>query len=61
MIDTITIEVRDVYGVTKYYPVCPTAKLFAKIANTTTLTDNTYKCVTDLGYKVIVTHKGMNK
>ena len=48
----ITVRVKDVYGVTKYYPDCLDAKVFAKIAGTTTLTEVTLRRIMELGYKV---------
>jgi hypothetical protein len=48
----ITVEVRDVYGHIKFYPVCKDAKLFASIAGTTTLTERTIRQIMQLGYKV---------
>ena len=38
MFKVIKIEVRDVYGRQKIYPICENAKRFAHIAGTTTLT-----------------------
>mgnify|MGYP000520569032 CR=1 FL=1 len=48
----ITIEVRDVYGTTKFYPICDRAKLFASIAGTKTLTNDAIKQIKALGYEV---------
>ncbi len=48
----ITVEIREVYGQTKYYPQCEDAKVFAAIACTTTLTEQTLRRVMKLGYKV---------
>lgn len=48
----IRVRQKDVYGVTKYYPDCLDAKVFAKIAGTTTLTEQTLKRIMELGYKV---------
>jgi len=48
----ITINIREVYGVAKAYPVCDKAKLFARIAGTTTLTSQTLALVAKLGYEV---------
>lgn len=48
----ITVEVRDVYGHTKFYPHCTDARIFASIAGTTTLTEATIRRVMKLGYKV---------
>jgi hypothetical protein len=49
---SITVEVRDVYGNTLVYPICDTAKLFARIANKTTLNASILNDVVQLGYQV---------
>jgi hypothetical protein len=55
----IKIEMRNVYGETKAYPVCTAAKLFADIAGTKTLTRHTLRSVLALGYSVeTVGHAG---
>lgn len=54
---TITIELKDQYGKRVIYPVCETAKTFAAIAGTTTLTDMTLMRINSLGYKIITTQK----
>lgn len=51
----ITIQVKNVYGVTKVYPICEKAKLFAQIAGTTTLTQSTLRKVEVLGYAIVQT------
>ncbi len=48
----IEIEVKNVYGEPKVYPMCDKAKLFARIAGTTTLTHNTLTWVERLGYEI---------
>lgn len=48
----IQIEMKEVYGETKVYPVCPKAKLFAKIAGTKTLTRETLENIERLGYQL---------
>ena len=48
----ITVRVREVYGHAKYYPECDDAKVFASIAGTTTLTEQTLRRIMKLGYKV---------
>lgn len=50
----ITVRVREVYGTTKYYPECEDAKLFAKIAKTETLTEQTLNRIIKLGFKLNV-------
>lgn len=49
---TITVRVKDVYGVRTIYPVCQGAHAFAAIAGTKTLTDNTLRYVKCLGYSI---------
>ena len=51
----ITVEVRDVYGQTMYYPACDEAKLFAQIAGTKTLTLDVLNKIKALGYGVTAT------
>jgi hypothetical protein len=48
----ITVQVRDVYGTEKFYPICDDALRFAAIAGTTTLTQRVLKCVEALGYRI---------
>ena len=48
----ITVEVKNVYGVTTYYPICQAAQAFAAIAGTKTLTPATLKQIKALGYTV---------
>lgn len=48
----IQIEMKEVYGETKVYPVCERAKLFARIAGTKTLTNEVLKDVERLGYQL---------
>lgn len=50
----IEVEMRDVYGVTKFYPVCEKACIFARIAGTTTLTRETIKLIKELDYAVVI-------
>jgi hypothetical protein len=54
---SITVEIRDVYGKPTVYPVCGTAKTFADIAGTLTLTDMTLKRIKALGYHINVTQR----
>jgi len=48
----ITVQVRDVYGTEKVYPICDDALRFAAIAGTTTLTRRVLKCIETLGYDI---------
>jgi hypothetical protein len=53
----ITVEIREVYGQPKIYPVCDKAKIFADIAGTTTLLPRDIQRVQMLGYEVLVKQK----
>jgi len=50
----ITVEIREVYGQSKIYPVCDKAKIFAEIAGTTTLLPRDIQRIQVLGYEVLV-------
>ena len=52
MTNTIQVEVKDVYGTLKYYPLCEKAQLFADIAGTKTLTLQAIKKIEALGYSI---------
>ena len=52
--NVIVVEIRDVYGVAKVYPVCGEAKIFAEIAGTKTLLSEDIKRIQMLGYEVQV-------
>jgi hypothetical protein len=52
---TITVTVRDVYGISTIYPACETAKLLARLAGTKTLTRQALETIKSLGYTVTVT------
>ena len=56
---TITIEIKDVYGQPKVYPVCNRAKLFAEIAGTTTLMPRDIQRIQVLGYEVKVKERNL--
>jgi hypothetical protein len=51
---TVTIEIKDVYGQAKVYPVCDRAKIFAGIAGTKTLLPPDIERIQLLGYKVAI-------
>lgn len=55
----ITVEIREVYGQSKIYPVCDKAKIFAGIAGTTTLLPRDIQRIQVLGYEVLVKQKEM--
>ena len=48
----IQIEMKEVYGETKVYPMCEKAKLFARIAGTKTLTRPVLEDIERLGYQL---------
>jgi hypothetical protein len=48
----IIIRAKDIYGERKFYPVCETAKLFAAIAGTKTLTVPVLGSIKAMGYKL---------
>ena len=50
----ITVEIREVYGQSKIYPVCDKAKIFADIAGTTTLLPRDIQRIQVLGFEVLV-------
>ena len=52
MTNVIEVEVKDVYGAVKYYPICEKAQLFADIAGTKTLTLHAIKKIEALGYSI---------
>jgi hypothetical protein len=45
------VEVREVYGTKKVYPINQTAEYLARIAGTTTLTEATIKHAKNLGFE----------
>jgi len=55
----ITVEIREVYGQSKIYPVCDKAKIFADIAGTTTLLPRDIQRIQVLGYEVLVKQREM--
>jgi|APGre2960657404_1045060.scaffolds.fasta_scaffold10928_3 hypothetical protein len=50
----IIIRAKDVYGERKFYPICETAKLFAAIAGTKTLTVPVLGNIKAMGYKLTI-------
>jgi len=50
--NSITVEVRSVYGNETVYPVCDKAVLFCQIAGTRTLTRDMVTHIRALGYEV---------
>ena len=56
-IKTLTVEVREQYGVEAIYPVSRGAFVFAQIAGTKTLTRRTIALIKQLGYTIDVQQK----
>ncbi len=50
MARSMHIEIRNVYGSTRYYPRCEAARIFAQIAGTETLTERTLAYAKRLGF-----------
>jgi hypothetical protein len=50
----IQVRMREVFGNETVYPVCETAKLFAKIAGTKTLSPTALSSIKALGYEIEV-------
>jgi len=53
----ILVDVREVYGNRAVYPLCDTAKLFAALAGTKTLTHHALQLIERLGYLIEVKQK----
>lgn len=51
---TITIEIKDIYGLQTFYPYCATSKLLAKLAGTKTITRHALETIKALGYQIEV-------
>ena len=56
----IEIEVKSVYGNELYYPACKHAEAFARIANSKTLTAQTLRQISQLGYEVVIAQPNIN-
>ena len=52
--NTITVELKSIYGVQTIYPACHASKLFAQIAGTKTLTRAAVASIKALGFTVEV-------
>jgi hypothetical protein len=51
---TITVQVRTVYGRETIYPACTVSVLLARLAGTTTITPEAMRTIQALGYSVAV-------
>ena len=50
--NTITVKIKNVFGHERIYPVCPQAKLFARISGHKTLTRDAIGLIKEMGYTV---------
>ena len=50
----ITVEVKNVYGQNRIYPICSKAELFTRLTNTKTLSTWDINKIKELGYTVNV-------
>ena len=50
----ITVEVKNVYGTDRIYPICSKAQLFTRLTNTKTLSTWDITRIKELGYTVNV-------
>ena len=46
----LTVEIKNVYGEERIYPICEGAKTFARLCKTTTLTSHAIHTIKELGY-----------
>ena len=53
----ITVEQRQIYGNTFFYPACEQSKLFCKLTDSKTLTRRAIDTIKELGYKIDVKTK----
>ena len=57
---SITVEIKDVYGSRVVYPACEAAKAFARIAGTKTLTPAALREIETLGFAIDVKSAGLD-
>ena len=57
MVQEIIVTIKNQYGTEVVYPVCEHAKLFARIANTKTLTLDVISTIKALGVAITVEQK----
>lgn len=56
---TITVQLRDVYGNRLVYPVCDTAKHFAAIAGTKTLSSPALAHIKAIGFDINIQQEAL--
>jgi len=52
---TIKVEVKNVYGVERIYPVCEDAKKFSMLTNNKTLDKDDIRIIKQLGFEIEAT------
>ena len=50
----ITVEIKNVYGVDRIYPVCDKAKAFTRLTGNKTLSDVDIATIKSLGFEIEV-------
>lgn len=50
--NTIYIEIKNIYGNQNAYPACDKSILFTRLTGKKTLSTNDFKTIQDLGYKI---------
>lgn len=56
----IIVQIKNVYGEEKIYPVCEKAHLFARLVKQKTLTHQDIKVIKELGYTIEVQQQVKN-
>lgn len=54
MTNTISVQIKTIYGNEKIYPACPKAETFCKLIGQKTLTEIDIKRIKELGFEVQV-------
>jgi hypothetical protein len=60
MTQTLTVQIKQVYGTEKIYPVSKEALIFAKMLHQTTLTREDIAQIKALGYEIAVATETIN-
>jgi hypothetical protein len=51
---TVTIQIKNIYGMKTVYPACEVSKRFARLAGTKTLTARALNTIRDMGYTIAI-------
>jgi hypothetical protein len=51
---TVTVQIKNIYGMRTVYPACDVSKRFAQLAGTKTLTPKALNTIRDMGYTIAV-------